>query len=507
MNTWELLTAIFNTLAVSALCTAVAVPTGCFLALLLQRTNLVGRRWAWIAIGSQLAVPLYVFAGGWSAGFGLQGWMRWSGGKLWGVAWFGTPLNIGAGSLVAVSAIHALAAIPWVCLIISLGLVWAHRSQEEMALLEGGIWHWLRYGVLSKLRIWLAASCLWCVIPVFTEMVVTNLYQVPTVVEQVYLDSSRGALSPWTYLAATLLCMLPIVVGGEIVRRNTPAWSAVISSIADHQGRALPLGRWRGIVSLGSWMAVLLLVAWPILNLLIKAGWQPRFDGQGTTHYGWSPWRLLTTAQEALTQYVPELSWSSLLAISSTCVALLSAGGLSLWLTGKGPRTVISVFALLMIAVPGPLVGMMIIALMNRSSPAWIGLLYDTTLTAPILAQQFRLFPLAWLLSQSIVRSVSNSVWQQAILDGLSRLKFVSCILWPQTWKLWLTSALVLAVASVGELSCSILVLPPGVTTLSMRLFEMLHFGMRHQDSGLCGLLIVVGWLVSLVSWKTLTDR
>lgn len=482
------------------------------MSLLLQRTNLFGRSWAWIAIGSQLAVPLYVFAGGWSAGFGMQGWMRWSGGKLFGSelygGWlFGTPLQIGAGSLLAVSTIHALAAIPWVCLIISLGLVWTHRSQEEMTVLEGGTWHWLRFYVLTKLRIWLAASCLWCVIPVLTEMVVTNLYQVPTVAEQVYLDASRGAVSIWTYIAATLLCMFPIVVCGEIVRRKSPAWNEVIYSLAHHQSRPRSLGRWQGLVSLGTWTLVLLLVGWPIVNLFIKAGWQPRVDAQGQTHYGWSAGRLLTTSQEALTQYLPELTWSSLLAICSTILALATAAALSFWLRRSGPRTVISIIALLMIAVPGPLVGMMIIALMNRNSPAWLGLLYDTTLAAPILAQQFRLFPLAWLLSQTILYSISDRVWQQATLEGLSRAQLVLRVLWPQTWKLWVTSAVVLAVVSIGELSCSILVLPPGVTTLSMRLFEMLHFGMRHQDSGLCGLLIVFGWLVSLISWKTLTDR
>lgn len=512
MNISELLSSIVNTLAVCTICVFIAVPIGGGLSLLLQRTNLFGRRWAWLAIGSQLAVPLYVFAGGWSAGFGLQGWMRWSGGKLFGselfAGWlFGTPLEVGAGSLLAVSAIHALAAIPWVCLIVSLGLVWAHRSQEEMAVLEGGTWHWLRFHVLTKLRIWLAASCLWCVIPVLTEMVVTNLYQVPTVAEQVYLDASRGSVSVWTYVAATTLCLLPIIVCGEYVRRRIPAWSDVIYSLAHHRGRERPLGRWRIIVSLGTWLIVALLVGWPMINLLIKAGWQPRSDAQGQTHYGWSSTRLLTTGQEALTQYVPELSWSALLAICSTTLALSTAATLSLWLTSNGTRTVVSVIALLMIAVPGPLVGMMIIALLNRSSPAWLGILYDTTLAAPTLAQQFRLFPLAWLLSQSIHRSISDRVWQQATLEGLSRAQFVIRVLWPQTWKLWITSALILAVVSIGELSCSILVLPPGVTTLSMRLFEMLHFGMRHQDSGLCGLLIVFGWLVSLISWKTLTER
>ncbi len=507
MNAAELLTAILNTLIVCGLCVTIAVPVGSGLALLLQRTNMIGRGWAWIAIGSQLAVPLYVFAAGWSAGFGLQGWMRWGNGELLGLKLFGTPLDSGAGSLFAVAVIHALASIPWVCLIVSLGLVWAHRGQEEMAVLEGGTWQLLRFSLLPKLRLWLAASCLWCCVPVLTEMVVTNLYQVPTVAEQVYLDASRGNLSPWTYVATVLASIFPILVCGEIIRRNSPAWREVVAGISHFRGRTIPLGRTRVIASFGGWLLVVLMVGWPILNLLIKAGWQPSVNGVGQTRYGWSLTRLLTTVYESLTLYGSELTWSVLLAICSTSVALSLAVGLSLSFTSRWTRAVINVVSLIMIAVPGPLVGMLLIALLNRNWPSWLGLLYDTTLTAPILAQQFRLFPLAWLLSQTILASISPRVLEQVSLEGLNWKQFATRVLWPQTWKLWSTSAMILTVLSIGELSCSILVLPPGVTTLSMRLFEMLHFGMRHQDSGLCGLLIVLGWLVSLASWKTLTDR
>lgn len=167
----------------------------------------------------------------------------------------------------------------------------------------------------------------------------------------------------------------------------------------------------------------------------------------------------------------------------------------------------VNAVALLLLAVPGPMVGMLIIALLNRSQPAWIGWLYDTTLAAPLLAQQFRLFPLAWLLTLGIFGSISPRIQQQASLEGLSKFQWARCVLWPQTWRLWSVALLMLFALSVGELSCTILVLPPGVTTLSMRIFEMLHFGMRHQDSGLCGLLILLGWGVAVSAWKTLSDR
>ena len=517
--------AVLNTLIVCGLSMVLAVPLGSLLAILIHRTDVCGRRLAWLAIGSQLAVPLYVVAGVWSAGLGWQGWIRWavSSGPDWLRPWLAGPqpaTATGSGTwsavssapvelanLLAVCAIHALAAIPGVCLIVSLGLASGHPRQEEMALSEGGTGQWLRFSLLPRLRIWLAAACLWCAIPVLTEMVVTNLYQVPTVAEQVYLDASRGGLSPWTYVAGVGVCMLPIIVVGAAIGRRSPAWSHVIASASVGQRQPLRLRGARWLSSLAVWMLLAIIVGLPLLNVIIKAGWQPRLDAAGRASYGWELSRLLTTAYESLTLYTAEMRWSLALAVGSTTLALGAAAGLGLCARRPWHRNLIAAMALGMLAVPGPLVGMLVIFCMNRDWPSGLGFLYDSTLAAPLLAQQFRLFPLAWLLSQTIRASIPQRVREQALADGLSGPSATWHIYLGMTWRLWAAAALVLAVVSIGELSCSILVLPPGVTTLSMRLFEMLHFGMRHQDSGLCGLLIGLGWVVALLSWKTLRER
>lgn len=503
MNLSELTTAVGNTLAVCGLCIALAFPLGSLLSLLLVRTNIWGKRLLWIALGSQLAVPLYAFAGSWSAGFGLQGWLNpagWLGPA--GIAWMQSPL----GSLLAVSLIHALFAIPWVCLIISLGLLWSDRGQEETALVEAGWPRVLRHVVLPRLRPWLLVSTLWCVLPVLTEMVVTNLYQVPTVAEQVYLDASRGALRPLTYVAAVGLCMLPLAGLAWLSWRWCPPWHDVIRRAQHARAVQLDLRGWRFFLSLCVWSIVGLLVGMPILNLLAKAGWQPRVTDTGLTTYGWSWTRLKTTATESLTLFVDEFQWTALLALLASGLALGLACGL-FHLAGRRGRWWAGAGMLLLIAVPGPLVGMLLIWLFNRSRPALLGQLYDGSLLVPVLAQQFRLLPLAWLLVVSLMATISRETWELASVDGLSRWQRLRFILAPQTWSRWLAAGLLLAVMSVGELSSTILVLPNGVTTVSKRLFELLHFGMRHQDSGLCGLLLLLGWGVSFVFWKTLRDR
>ncbi len=505
----ELNQAIFNTLGILAITVALSVPIGTVVALLVRRTNVWGHGWIWLAMASQLAVPLYVFAGGWSAGFGTQGWvtfLRAQGGPGGG----GLMVLEGLAALLPVALVHSFAAIPWVMLVVSLGLRRTDRSQEEQALLDGGWWQVLTRSVLPQLRYWLLAAALWCAIPVVTEMVISNLYQVPTLPELVYLDASRGTPNPLTYLNAGILCVLPPALVAAFLLRRYAAWSGQRKS-SQFQPQRLDLGVWRAPISLLIWAMTLLLVALPLINLFVKAGWQPEQDAQGRTAYGWSAARLWTTCEESLTLFGDEYVWSLLLAVTSSSAALAIAGLLLAATRGAGRHWGSGLMTLL-ILIPGPAVGMFVIWLLNRPDPAWLGYLYDRTLAAPALAQQFRLLPMAWILSIVVLQSVADSTWEQAKLDGLSRWQLGRVVLWSQTRGQWLAAWLLLATLSVGELSCTILVLPPGVTTVSMRLFEMLHFGMRHQDSGLCGVLILLGWLVAagigkLAFGSTRSDR
>jgi len=503
-------------------------------AILLLRSDVVGRRWAALALASQLAVPLYVFAGGWSAGVGLQGWIRiadWLGptGIGWMQGWF--------GSLLAVSIIHALACIPWCCLIIAMGLLSSDRSEEETALLEGGWRSLIRYVWLPRLRPWLVAAALWCALGLLTEMVVSNLYMFATVAELVYLDVSRQTSSPLTYLSAIFLCFLPLLAAGIWICQRLPGLELILSRQQHFGAVAYSLGRGHALVSLALWAGLALTVGFPIFNLLTKAGWTPEPKSDGLVGYSWRIERFGQTVVEAFMLFQSEYYWSFILAVTSASVASIAAVGMYWWsakgglmeqpsmtgprhcsalldfvpLVSRGDgkrkltnrrRNAVHLLMLLMIVIPGPLVGVLVAQALNRPSPEWMGRLYTTTLAAPVLAQQFRLLPCCWLLICAVMAGIPRRSWELAEQDGLSSWQTLRTVIWPQTWPKWLAIECLLLLLSVGELSCSMGVLPPGVTTTAMRLFEILHFGMRHQDSAICGILVIFGWLAAwIILW------
>ncbi|GIX00503.1 MAG: amino acid ABC transporter permease [Pirellulaceae bacterium] len=505
MSTVEVLQATWQTLLVLFLCLAVTLPTGIFLALLIFRTDAVGRLMALVMVSSQIAVPLYAIAAGWNAGFGIQGWLT---GMGWvPLEWFSAAgMTADWQRVAAVGAIHALAGIPWAVLMIGLGSLSTPLSAQWQAACDGGPWHVCRYVLLPQLRPWIALAALWCAVSVTTEMVISNLYQVTTLPELIYLDATRGGLRARTYgtgiVAACGLWLLLLGVRRLFLPDKAPATHRFCWA----PGQTIGLGKWRPWWSLAMWLVVLPLIGLPLVSLVIKAGWQPVTHPEGAMHYQWDLHRFVTTLRETCYNFGPEYAWSMQLAGASSLLAL----GLAVVLHGIVARRwqwLVGALVLGLLAVPGPLVGITITHLLNRAQPAWCGWLYDHTLAAPILAQQFRLLPLAWLGTLVVLSSLGNQGWEQARLDGLSRWQMWSRWILPVAGRRFLAIGILLAVFSIGELSCTILVLPPGVTTLSMRLFEMLHFGMRHQDSGLSGVLVLLGWIAVYALGKTLIGR
>ncbi|MEZ6080105.1 MAG: hypothetical protein R3C56_31850 [Pirellulaceae bacterium] len=127
---------------VCGLCMLVAVPLGTLLAIGLRRSDVPGRRWAWIAISSQLAVPLYVIAGSWSAGLGLQGWLRFRSSSL---DWLSVDRLSGGWKPASVRCWPFRQYTPWLqflgradCFTRPHQLI---VGKEEAALIDGGNWH------------------------------------------------------------------------------------------------------------------------------------------------------------------------------------------------------------------------------------------------------------------------------------------------------------------------------------------------------------------------------
>jgi iron(III) transport system permease protein len=94
--------------------------------------------------------------------------------------------------------------------------------------------------------------------------------------------------------------------------------------------------------------------------------------------------------------------------------------------------------------------------------------------------------PIAVLILWYAFRTVPDELLESASSEGAGRMARFVRIGVPSRWRslagAWLAA---FAVAS-GDLAASILVVPPGITTIPVRVFGLIHSGVDDQVAGIC---------------------
>jgi iron(III) transport system permease protein len=438
------------------------------------RSDLPGRRAALLALGLMPWVPLYLQAAAWLSGFGLQGWLPIAcGGPVWLEGWRGALW------------IHAMAATPWAVGIIAAGLWLVRPELEEIALLDGSAAQVLRRVTLRGALPAVATAALWIAVTTAGEMTVTDLFGVRTYAEEIYTrtalgeDLSTASVALLPGLAITACCVLAgLAIAAWLAPRQWPLELA--------RRHTFRLRRWRWPALALVALAVALIAGVPLANLVYKAGVTVRqFHDERIR--SWSAAKCLEMTLRAPGRNLRETGWS--LAIGGLAATTAVAAGTvlgSIARRGRAAATAVLLVAAVCMAVPGPTLGVSIIGLLNRAGHPWLLWLYDHSILAPVLAQWVRCLPLATLILWHGRQSLPQQLLDAAAVDGagpLARLvRVVLPNLWPSLAFAWLTA---LAVA-LGELAATILVVPPGVATLSIHVFGLLHYGVEDQVAGIC---------------------
>ncbi len=495
-----------NTCLLSAGALAVSLPVGALLGVVVAKVDLPGRRTlAWLLVGLMF-VPLYVHAGAWVSVLGTGGWwMRQTAGDGYADPWL-------AGWRGAIW-VHGMAAVPWVALAVAAALSTVERRLEEESLLDTTPWRVLSRVSLRRASDGILAAATWVAFTCATEITVTDIFQIRTFAEEVYADASLGLLvAPVGFAAGNMVTAEPFVVrdltlgvAALVLLALAAAWllapwlPAASTIAADAGWRWRPRRRWLGAALV--WCVVAAVLVVPLAGLAWKAGLQP---------HGWSLGKLVAMVARSPWEFHREWGWSlaigSLAALAATALGLLAAWQVRRRRRAAAPAAVV---VALSAAIPAPLLGVWVIAMMNRplESPlAWLTTLYDRTLAAPILVQMVRALPLATLWLWSHMASVPPDLLEAARSEGAGPVA--------QFWRVALplrrpgvAAGLVAALAvAVGELSATLLVVPPGAMTISVRVFQLLHYGVDDRVAAFClsifGILamaVLAAWAVSSV--------
>ncbi|MEX2142689.1 MAG: ABC transporter permease subunit [Pirellulales bacterium] len=479
-----------NTLQLAAGALLIAVPVGGFLGLMFARTEVWGRRVAMLFLGGLLLVPHYLQAAAWQAGFGVEGWQTslQAGGLR--VPW----LDGWRGAIW----VHGCAGIPWVALFTGVAARSIPRTWEESALLDLSVAHVFVRVTLRSVLPALVLGALWVAIATMAEMSVTDLFAVRTYTEELYIELNAGS---WNAImgvglahegpvpaAAGILVTAIIAVAGLVLAHG-------LTSAAPRPSSGPPfvfsLGRWSLPLTLITWCFISAVVLLPLGSLIYKAGALVTQTDLGFER-GWSAWKTIAMTFSSPLDHPSEFRWSLIMASCTASVTLLVAVPLAYATrTSRFAGLVALALAVGGLAVPGPLLSLGLIPVFNDPEWPWLNYLYDRTIAVAVLAQATRAFPLAFFLAWCGLRTIPQSHLEAAQLDGAGPLKRVWLAVRERPAAVAL-AALAAFVISLGELAATILVAPPGIEPLSVRIFGLLHYNVEDQVAAISLMLILL---------------
>ena len=474
-----------------------SVPLGTLLAVLLVRCDLPGRRWFAGLLLVQFFLPLYLQAGAWQAGFGALGAFSFPSWSL-GTSGGGAPWLDGWRGAVWV---HSLASVPWVALIVGLGLLFTPPEPEELGLTEGPP-AWVVWRVtLPQARPAIVAAALWVALLSAGEMSVTDLFAVDTYAREVYTLLSLGATPSEAFASSVPYCFVAvgmIVVAIAIGHRalGAPAPPAI------RPRPVFELRRWRWFAWLCVVVTCMVMLGVPLAGLIAKAGVVVEStNGTFVRRFEWG--RVVATCQKMAEVHRGEFGWTLLIG-GLAALAAVAIGMPIAWRARHGGRRALPAIGVIgvLAAIPRPLLGLGLIAVLNRRELPWLTTLYDRSILAPWLAQTLRALPIVTLALWAAFRSVPREAIELAAMDGAGPVRQFWNVLLSMRRAAVAVAGLLGFVVAVGELSASILVLPPGVTTVAQRVFGLLHATAGDEVAGL-GLVQAVffAFIAGVVLW------
>lgn len=478
----------------------VAILFGAILAWAAAGQGIFGRLSLVVCIAG-LLIPVFMYLSAWDAAFGRLGWLT------------GVSDNILQPMIppwLAGIWVHGMAATPQVAILFLVAHQIGSRTFEEQALLDAD-----SVSVFFHVKIWrylpvVGLGLFWILLTCSREIAVTDLYQIGTLAEQIYLGYSLGQLNSvqgnWTAdeLAAAEglgLGISCLVIAWAVLTAGMFFWNVSFFSQRSRESRPSRKTKRSFTQSITALLFLFVFAAVPVFNLIYRCGFFVE-SRDGTPVPSWSFEQVIHSISSAATRYGNEYSWSATIALVSATVLIAFAIPLA-WLCRSTTsrinkwRWLSVIVVVIFAALPGPLVGSWITKVFSSISLPTVIYLYDRTIMAPVIANVIFSLPIAFLISLVVMRNVSDDSLEAAQVEGAGPLtqfwRFGFRDQWLSVFGAWL----LLFAFCYGELSASQLVLPPGMDTIPRLMLGLLHAGV---DDATAGLTIVSIFVVSLLT-------
>lgn len=435
---------LLNSATLGAGTAVLATLIGAPLGFLLARAEIPAKNLFRLLLVVPLVIPPYILALAWTYLGGANGLVT----RLFGDDFLAVWTHSLSGAVVAL----AIAFYPLAMLATEAAARRVDGHLEEAALLVAA----------PRLVFWritvpliapgAAAAALLIFVLALSEFGVPGLLRVPVFTTEIFTAFAAlydfGAATSLTVLllfAALLAGSLAKLIVGE---------KFLTSPRGSCGGLPLVLGKWQWLALVGLGIVCLLFVVLPILVLALETG---------------EAGKIFTAFEESRTAIFGSL----LYAIGGATLSVLL--GLPLGYGRARARArlggLIDLVLIVAFAVPGAIIGIGLIGIWNR--PGAASAVYQSPVII-IIGYLARFVPVAALLLAASIRQVSTSREEAAEVAGASWLSVFTRIVLPQIKTGLVAAWVIVFIFAFGEMATTILVAPPGESTLPIRIYTII---------------------------------
>ena len=468
---WRLLG---NTLLLVVAVTSGALLTGVSMAWFTERTDLPGRKILRWMLALPLAIPTYI------GGIVHLALLRSRGGyipqvleNIFGQPVF-TPSPLG---FWGAAFILTLFTYPYVYLLSAAAFRSLHASLEEAARTFGRTpFQTLFHVTLPALRPGLTAGALLVALDILAEYGTVALLRYETFSSAIFVQlSGRYDRSAASVLSGILVALAILILWGELRLQGQARFTQMESNWRPAPPAAL--GKWRipacllvlGVVSASLLVPVLVLIAWSIQAFL---------DADTLT-------AIFQTGSQGFSSYVWNSLWSSGLAAFIAVIFSLPVALNSVRYPNRFSRF-ISRFCQVGYAIPGVVIALSLVLLVNRLLP----FLYGTPFVV-VIAYVLRHMPQAVRASESALSQLSPSLEEASRTLGRTSLQTFVQVTLPLILPGLLAGGSLVFLTSLKELPATLLLRPAGFETLAVRVWMWATEGFYSQAAPAALLLVL----------------
>lgn len=283
-----------------------------------------------------------------------------------------------------------------------------------------------------------------------------------------------------------LLLSLPLIIVSLLALRMSQ--NGIRNTVAgyDRSARELidifELPKWFRSMQIIACTIFVLQMLVPVLTLIFQPG----------------AWRMLFSSFSGITA---ELCFTFGIAAITSLLCLFPAYGAASLLKSKGKHSgLLWMIALLPVAIPAPLTGIAIVGMFNRPVLQMV----SGTLIMPVFGCMARFMPFSFIIILAQLHRIDP-----LFIDAANLLVKNSFVIWfkvrlPLMAPGLLASFCIVFILASGELGATLLLIPPGFETLTIKIYNYMHYGASDKVAGLCLMMMMTVLLCGTAAIKLL---